>query len=141
MYRDEIQKSYPLKDLVNEENCLFYIAKSTTSDGKSCFTIQLDSDKSRTLTVGESSNKQEVHLQITKGADLNDPEDGDLYKFFLHRVDDVDGVNTYAIESVGMPGWYISDSPPGFNYAANIVTLQSETKPENAPKWQARIIL
>lgn len=132
MFRDDILKSYPLKDLVEEEHCLFYVAESSSSGGKTSYTIQLNSDKSLFLFVGPSSNKEEVHLWIGHGGD------GDNYEFFIHKMPDVNGLTTVAIESVGTPGWYISSSPPGFNYAQNVVTLQEEANPESAPKWQCR---
>ena len=151
MFRDGIQKSYPLEDLAEEEHCLFYVAETSSSSGKKCYTIQLDSDRILFLGAGPSTNKEEVHLYIQDGAEVvvvgnpshfappdDDNEDGDFWKFYIHKTPDVDGVRTVAIESVGMPGWYISDSPPGFNYAANVVTLQSESSLEHAPKWQCR---
>jgi hypothetical protein len=151
MFRDDILKSYPLKDLVEEEHCLFYLAETQSSDGKKCYTIQLNSDKIRFLGAAPSTNKEEVHLIITKGSELvvtgnpsvivppdHNTDGADDWKFYIHKMPDVNGVRTVAIESVGMPGWYISDSPPGFNYAANVVTLQQEESPESAPKWQCR---
>lgn len=151
MFRDNIQKSYPLEDLADEEHCLFYVSESSSSTGKTCYTIQLDSDRIRFLGVGPSTNKEETHLYIAKGSEVvvvgnpsyfappdDDNEEGDYWKFYIHKMSDVDGVTTVAIESVGMPGWYISDSPPGFNYAANVVTLQKEANLEGAPKWQCR---
>lgn len=153
MFRDDILKSYPLKDLADEEHCLFYVAETQSSNGKTCYTIQLNSDKIRFLGVGPSTNKEEVHLYITKGVEVMvvgnpsyfappdyDDKGGDDWKFYIHKMPDVDGVRTVAIESVGMPGWYISDSPPGFNYAANVVTLQEEKSPDSAPKWQCRTV-
>ncbi|HTE28956.1 MAG TPA: hypothetical protein VK666_01190 [Chryseolinea sp.] len=151
MFRDDILESYPLEDLAEEEHCLFYVAESNSSNGKTCYTIQLNSEKIRFLGVGPSTNKEEVHLYIQPGGEIvvtgnpsrivppgGDSDDGDYWKFYIHKMPDVDGVRTVAIESVGMPGWYISDSPPGFNYAANVVTLQEEKSLESAPKWQAR---
>lgn len=135
MFRDDILKSYPLKDLVEEEHCLFYVAETQNNSGKTCYTIQLNSDKTRFLGVGLSSNKEEVHLNIQSGSSTDDEE---YWKFYIHKMPDVNGVKTVAIESVGMPGWYISASPPGFNYAANVVTLQEGKNPESAPKWQCR---
>lgn len=137
MFRDEVLKSYPLEDLVEEEHCLFYVAEAQSSSGKTCYNIHLNSDRERVLSVGLSSNKEEVHLKITTFT-VDDDDEADYEKFYIHRMPDVGGVRTVAIESVRMPGWYISDSPPGFNYAANVVTLQEEKSPENAPKWQCR---
>lgn len=151
MFRDDILKSYPLEDLVDEENCLFYVSETPCSGSKPCYTIQLDNDRIRFLGVGLSSNKEEVHLTIAKGIEVivvgnpsyfqspdGDEGDENYYKFYIHKMPDLDGVRTVAIESVEMPGWFISDSPPGFNYASNVVTLQKETGLEHAPKWQCR---
>jgi len=82
-----------------------------------------------------SSNQQEMHLYAlsTNGADP-----GDSYKFFLHFMPKVNGVTTVAIENVFYPGYYISASPPGFNYAQTQVTLTKHSNPDNAPKWQCR---
>src|SRR5688500_3874305 len=74
MFRDEILKSYPLKDLVEEEHCLFYVAETQNNSGKTCYTIQLNSDKTRFLGVGLSSNKEEVHLNIQSGSSTDDEE-------------------------------------------------------------------
>lgn len=149
MFRDNILKSYPLKDLVEEEHCLFYVAEGTCQSGKTCYTIQLNSDRILFLGVGQSSNKEEIHLLISKGSEVvvtgnptmlvpPDGDDGDEYQFYIHKMPDVNGIRTVAIESAALPGWYISDSPPGFNYAQNVVTLQEEESPEDAPKWQCR---
>lgn len=151
MFRDNILKSYPLKDLVEEENCLFYVAETNSSSGKKCYTIQLNNEKILFLGVGPSTNKEEMHLFIVSGSELvvignptriippdDEDEGGDYYKFYIHKMPDVNGVTTVAIESVGLPGWYISDSPPGFNYAKNVVTFQEAKSPESAPKWQCR---
>jgi hypothetical protein len=153
MFRDDIQKSYPIKDLADEEHCLFYVSETSSSTAKKCYTIQLDSDRIRFLGVGPSTNKEETHLYIAKGAEVvvvgnpsyfappdDDNEEGDYWKFYIHKMPDEDGVTTVAIESVGMPGWYISDSPPGFNYAANVVTLETAVSAGAAPKWQCRSI-
>jgi hypothetical protein len=151
MYRDDILKSYPLKDLVDEEHCLFYVSESQSSTAKRCYTIQLNDEKQLFLGVGPSSNMEEIHLYITPGEEVvvvgnpsyfAPPDEGteysDSWKFYFHKMPDVDGASTYAIESVSMPGWYISDAPPGFNYAATVVTLQKEQNAESAPKWQCR---
>jgi hypothetical protein len=140
MFRDDILKSYPLNDLADEEHCLFYISESNCGTAKPCYTIQLDSDRIRFLGVGPSSNSEVAVVgnpSYFAPPDANDDE-GYFWRFYIHQMPDVDGVRTFAIESVGMPGWYISDSPPGFNYAATVVTLQKEKSPDNAPKWQGR---
>jgi hypothetical protein len=149
MFRDDILKSYPLNDLVEEEHCLFYVSEGKCQSTKTCYTIQLSSDKIRFLGVGQSSNKEEMHLVIAKGSEVvvtgnptmlvpPDGDDGDEFQFYIHRLDDVNGIITVAIESAGMPGWYISSAPPGFNYAQNVVTLQQSKNAEGATKWQCR---
>jgi hypothetical protein len=153
MFRDDIQKSYPLEDLADEEHCLFYVSEAQCSAAKTCYTIQLDSDRIRFLGVGPSTNKEELHLYIAKGSEVtvvgnpsyfappdDNDEEGDYWKFYIHKMPDEDGVRTVAIESVGMPGWFISDSPPGFNYAANVVTLESAVSLTHAPTWQCRSV-
>jgi hypothetical protein len=149
MFRDNILKSYPLKDLVEDEHCLFHVAEDGQANGKQIYTIQLSSDKMRFLGAGYSSNKEEVHLHIAKGTEIvvvgnptrivspDGDEEGE-YHFFIHAMPSVNGVTTVAIENVGMPGWYISAGTPGFNYAQNIVTLQKAGSPEKAPHWQCR---
>ncbi|SKC83303.1 hypothetical protein [Ohtaekwangia koreensis] len=149
MFRDNILKSYPLSDLVEEEKCLWYVAEAGKVDGKMSYTIQLNENKSRFLGVGMSSNKEEVHLYIANGILVTpvgsqsyyappDGDDGAEYQFYIHKMPSVNDVTTVAIESAGMPGWFISDSPPGFNYAQNIVTFQQSKNATGAPKWQCR---
>jgi hypothetical protein len=149
MFRDNILKSYPLTELVEEEKCLWYVSEDGKVDGKTSYTIQLNEDKSRFLGVGMSSNKEEVHLYIAEGILFtpvgsaayyvapDDDEEAD-YHFYIHKMPKVNDVITVAIESAGMPGWFISDSPPGFNYAQNVVTLQESENASGAPKWQCR---
>ena len=151
MFRDDIRKVIPAERSGRRGALSFLYCESNCGTGKPCYTIQLDSDRIRFLGVGPSSNKEEVHLNITKGSEVavvGNPsyfappdatdDEGYFWRFYIHQMPDVDGVRTFAIESVGMPGWYISDSPPGFNYAANVVTLQKDKSPESAPKWQGR---
>ncbi len=149
MFRDDILKSYPLKDLVEEEHCLFYVAEGSCEGTKTCYTIQLNSDRIRFLGAGPSSNKEEIHLLISKGSEVavvGNPttlvppggDDGDDFKFYIHNMPDVNGIRTVAIESAGLPGWYISSSPPGFNYAQNVVTLEEAASPGDAQTWQCR---
>lgn len=149
MFRDNILKSYPLSELVQDEKCLWYVAEAGNVDGKMSYSIQLSEDKSRFLGVGISSNKEEVHLFIAKGILVvpvaapsyytpPDGDDGAEYQFYFHQMPSVNGITTVAIESAGKPGWYISDSSPGFNYAQNIVVFQEEESPSGAPKWQCR---
>jgi len=149
MFRDDILKTYPLSELVKEEHCLFTVAESQCDGPKKCYTIQLADDPELFLSAGSSSNKEEVHLFIFHGEKIvpvgspsyySPGDDSDEARFYFHQAEDVKGVRTYAIECVGMPGWYLSDTPPGFNYAANIMTLQKENNPEGAPKWQVRSV-
>lgn len=146
MFRRSILKSYPLKDLIDEEHCEFYVAEDQSNDGKRCYTICLNSERDLFLGAGPSTNKEEVHLFIIHGEKIVPvgspsyyiPKGEDYSRFFIHNMPDEKGVKTVAIESVGMPGWYISDTQPGFNYAKNVMTLQAESSPESAPKWQVR---
>ena len=64
--------------------------------------------------------------------------DDDNYKFFIHKMPDVNGVKTVALESVYFKGYYISDASPGFQYAQNLATLQEASTPDKATKWQCR---
>lgn len=153
MFRKAILKSHSLDDLAKLEHCLFYVAETKSSSGKTCYTIQLNSKKILFLGAAPSTNKEEVHLIIQWGVEVvvvgnpshfaphdDDNAGGDMWKFYIHKMPDVNGVRTVAIESVAKPGWYISDSPPGFNYAQNMVTLQEESSPDSAPKWQCRTV-
>jgi hypothetical protein len=91
------------------------------------------------FVAGNSSNGQEVHLGTTAGnSEFEDPG-GDGYKFFIHEMPRVNDVRTVAIESVDKPGYYLSTSPPGFNYSPTQVTLQKADSPEKADtRWQCR---
>ena len=134
-FRRSILKSYSLTQLAIEENCEFEVSQSKTEVGnKDCYALRLDKNKYVWLSVYESSNKQEIHLGATNGS--SDPGDG--CKFFIHRMDDVNGVKTVTIESVDKPGYYISTQPPGFQFAKNQATLQKASSPEKATHWQCR---
>jgi hypothetical protein len=136
MFRKSILKTYSLTQLAIDEDCEFEAAQSKTEYGnKDCITLRLDKNKKIWIGVTQSPNKQEWHLNNLNG---NSTDPGDGYKFFVHRMPDVGGVKTVAIESVQQPGWYISSAPPGFNYAANQVTLQQAASPEMATHWQCR---
>lgn len=139
MKRSEILKSYPLKDLTLERFCEFNVAESKTEfTNKLCYTIQFERQRKRWLFAGKSSNGQEVHLGTTlSGSETEDPG-GDGYRFFIHEMPKVNGVRTVAIESVDKPGYYISTSPPGFNYSATQVTLTQHSSPQSATHWQCR---
>lgn len=136
MFRKSILKSYSLTQLAIDEDCKFEVAQSRTEfDNKICYSLRLEKNKKIWCGVTNSPNKQEVHLTALNSA-ATDPGDG--YKFFIHRMPDVNGVKTVALESVDKPGYYISSSPPGFNYAANQATLQPATSPDKATHWQCR---
>jgi hypothetical protein len=138
MKRSEILKSYPLKDLTLERFCEFNVKESKTEfTNKLCYTIQFERQRKRWLFAGNSSNGQEVHLGTTAGSETQDPG-GDGYKFFIHEMPRVNDVRTVAIESVDKPGYYISTSPPGFNYSPTQVVLTKETSPQAATRWQCR---
>ncbi len=140
MKRSEILKSYPLKQLTLDRFCEFNVAESKTEfTNKLCYTIQFERQRKRWLFAGSSTNGQEVHLGTTSsGSETADPG-GDGYKFFIHEMPRVNDVRTVAIESVDKPGYYISTSPPGFNYSPTQVVLTKESKPESATRWQCRL--
>ncbi|MBL0741269.1 hypothetical protein [Chryseolinea lacunae] len=148
MFRKDILKSYPLKELVKEKHCLFHVAEIPCDGAKPCYSIQLVDDERLFLGAGPSTNKEEVHLFILHGEKIVPvgspayyiPTGEDYSMFYIHKMPDEKGVKTVAIECVGMPGWFISDTQPGFNYAANVMTLQHESSPEDAPKWQVRSV-
>jgi len=136
MFRKSVLKTYSLTQLAIDEDCEFEASQSKTEYGnKDCFALRLDKNKKLWIGVTQSPNKQEWHVNTYNGSST-DPGDG--YKFFFHRMPDVDGVKTVTIESVQQPGWYISSSQPGFNYAANQVTLQQASSPDKATRWQCR---
>ena len=138
MKRSEILKTYSLAQLTLDRLCEFNVERSKTEfTNEDCFTIQFERQRARWLFAGPSSNQQEVHLGTTAGSEFEDPG-GDGYKFFIHELPKVDGVRTVAIESVDKPGYYISNSPPGFNYSQTQVTLTQHTSPASAPAWQCR---
>lgn len=139
MFRKSVDKSYSLTQLAIDEDCEFEINQSrseTETGSKVCFTIRLDKDKTKWVFAGLSPNKQEKHLGTSNFSGNGDP--GDNYKFFIHDMPKENGVRTVALESVYYPGYYISSSPPGFNYAQNQVTLQQATSPDKATHWQCR---
>ncbi len=139
MKRSEILKSYPLNQLTLERFCEFNVAESKTEfTNKLCYTIQLERKRRLWLFAGLSSNGQEVHLSTTLGNSEIENPGGDGYCFFIHEMPKVNGVRTVAIESVDNPGYYISTSPPGFNYSPTQVVLTKESSPQSATKWQCR---
>jgi hypothetical protein len=140
MKRTEILKSYPLSQLTLDRFCEFNVAESKTEfTNKLCYTIQFERQRKRWLFAGLSSNTQEVHLATTLGRSETEDPGGDGYRFFIHEMPRVNDVRTVAIESVDKPGYYISTSPPGFNYSPTQVTLQKADSPEKADtRWQCR---
>jgi hypothetical protein len=141
MKRSEILKSYSLSQLTLDRFCEFNVRKSITEFTKEpCYTIQFERQRKRWLFAGLSSNGQEVHLGTTSGGSETEDPGGDGYRFFIYEMPRVNGVPTVAIESVEKPGYYISTSPPGFNYAGTQVTLQKADSPEKADtRWQCRL--
>jgi hypothetical protein len=136
MFRKSVLQSYSLLQLAIDEDCEFEVAQSRNeANNKDCFSIRLDKNKKIWCGVGPSSNQQETFMYALNTTST-DP--GDNYKFFLHFMPAVNGVTTVAIESVWKPGWYVSVSPPGFQYAQNQVTMQHANSPEQATRWQCR---
>jgi hypothetical protein len=140
MFRKEILKSYSLAQLTLDRYCEFNVAESKTEyTNKLCYTIQFERERRSWLFAGPSTNRQEVHLYTTPSNSATEDPGGDGYKFFIHEMPRVDGVRTVTIESVDKPGYYISTSPPGFNYSQTQVTLQKADSPEKAnTRWQCR---
>lgn len=138
MFRDDIEKSYSLTQLAEDENCKFFLNLSKTESGDQCITIQLEKEKRRWIFAAPSTNGQEMHMGISQKESEITPPDDDNYKFHVHHLEDVAGVKTISIESVAYPGYFISSQPPGFNYSATQLTLQHESGPEKATAWQCR---
>ncbi len=138
MYTDRIQKSYSLSELEKDVDCRFFLNLTRGADGKQYVSIQLDNNKERWVFAGESPNRQEKHLGISSRGLTDLDNDEYEYMFIIHNIKYTSGVKTVAIESVAYPGYFISSAPPGFNYAANQLTLQEDNGPENATAWQCR---
>ena len=139
MKRSEILITYSLAQLTLDRYCEFNVAESTTEfTNEKCYTIQFERQRKRWLFAGNSSNGQEVHLGTTMTSSETADPGGDGYKFFIHEMPKVNGVRTVAIESVEKPGYYISTSPPGFNYSPTQATLTQHTSPQSATHWQCR---
>ncbi len=137
--RSEILKSYPFSQLTLERFCEFNVAESRTEyTNKLCYTIQVERERRIWLFAGLSSNGQEVHMRATRSSSETVDPGGDGYKFFIHEMPRVNNVRTVAIESVDKPGYYISTSPPGFNYSPTQATLTKHSNPQSATKWQCR---
>lgn len=138
MFRDNVPKSYSLMQLAEDVECKFFLNLARAENGDQCVTIQRENNKRYWVFGGPSTNRQEMHVGISNtGSETNAPDD-DHYKFKIHKLEDVDGVKTIAIESIAHPGYFISSSPPGFNYAATQLTMQLEPDAEHATGWQCR---
>ena len=136
MFRKSVLKSYSLTQLAIDDDCEFEVSQSKSEYGnKDCYTLRLDKNKKIWASVYKSSNGQEVFMGALNTTST-DPGDG--CKFFVHRMPEVNGVKTVTLESVDKPGYYISSSPPGSQYAQNQVTLQQASSPEKATHWQCR---
>lgn len=135
--RSKIDKTYSLVSLADERECKFKISQSRNeANNKDCYEIQSVQNKNRWLYIGYSPNKQEIHLYSgTTGSEFNAPDD-DSYKFLVHKIGKTNGVKTVALESVALPGYYISSSQPGFNYSPTQVVLLQASSPEKATAWQ-----
>lgn len=139
MYTDNVPKSYPLSELEKDVDCRFYLNLTRGADGKQYVSIQLDNNKKRWVFANESTNRQEKHMGIAARDSETDLDNDEYnYMFIIHKIEHSSGVKTVAIESVAYPGYFISSSPPGFNYAANQLTLQQASRPEDATAWQCR---
>jgi hypothetical protein len=136
MYRDDIPRSYSLTQLAIDEDCEWEVNTSRTEESdKICYTIRLDKNKKIWLGATPSSNKQEIHMSAFN---TNSTDPGDSYKFFIHKMPDVNGVKTVVLESVYYAGYYVSNASPGFQFAQNLVTLQEASSPDKATAWQCR---
>ncbi len=135
--RSLVDKTYSLVSLAAERECEFKISQSRNeANNEDCFEIQSMKNKNRWLYIGYSPNKQEIHLYSGEtGSDINAPDD-DSYKFFVHKVGNANGVKTVALESVALPGYYISSSQPGFEYSPTQVVLLQASSPDKATAWQ-----
>ncbi len=138
MFRKDVDKTYSLYDLSNDDNCEFYVSETLAQGAQQAVTIQLAKNKNRWCFVAPSSNKQEMHMGMSYSNSIT-VAPGDEYKFFLHRQPAVNGIITAVFESVAHPGYYMSASQPGFNYAANQMTFTKEISPEKATGWQCRM--
>lgn len=135
MYRDHIARTYSLTQLAIDENCEWEVEQSRTEDNsKACYSIRLKKNKNVWIGAAPSSNQQERHV-VSLNAN-SDP--GDSYKFFIHTMPDVNGIKTVVLENVFYSGYYVSGASPGFQYAQNLVTLQTASSPGQATSWQCR---
>ena len=137
MYRDDILRSYSLTQLAEDDDCQWEVNTSRTEfTNEVCFTIRLKKDKKIWLGATPSSNKQEIHM-IAPSYNNNNLDD-DSYNWFIHKMTDVNGVKTVVLENVFYKGYYVSSASPGFQFAQNLVTLQTASDPSKATAWQCR---
>lgn len=137
MYRDDILKSYSLTQLAEDDDCQWEVNTSRTEfSNEVCYTIRLKKNKKIWLGAGPSSDKQEIHM-IAPSYNSNDLDD-DSYNWFIHKMPDANGVKTVVLENVFYKGYYVSSASPGFQFAQNLVTLQTASGPAKATAWQCR---
>jgi hypothetical protein len=138
LYRDHVPRSYSLVQLAEDENCEWEVEQSRTEDGTDiCYNIRLKKNKKIWIGAAPSSDRNEMHLVALNSTGTGDLDD-DNYKFFIHKMPDVNGVKTVVLESVYFSGYYISSSSPGWQFAQNLGTLQQASSPEKATRWQCR---
>ena len=146
LYRDNVLKTYSLTQLAIDEDCKFHVATAGRVNGKETYTIQSVKKMQRWWSVAfvnNANNPEGFVSTFLSGSTTappcgGSPTDCDDWKFFLHDMPKVDGKKTVAIESVKYPGWYISRQAPSFQYASNLLTIQKETSPDKASKFQRR---
>jgi hypothetical protein len=146
LYRKQVLKTYDLKQLAIDEDCKFKVMENAQRNGKKTYTIQSVKQKKRWWSVNfvNNANNPEGFVSTFLSSSSTEPpcggtpDDCDDWRFFLHRMPDVNGVRSYAIESVKYPGWYISRQSPNFQYANNLLTVQKQPNVEQATKFQCR---
>ena len=89
------------------------------------------------MGAAPSSDGNEIHLVSISSSSTADLDD-DSYKFFIHKMPDVNGVKTVVLENVFYAGYYVSSASPGWQFAQNLATLQQASSPDKATKWQCR---
>jgi len=138
MYRDHIPRSYSLIQLAEDDDCEWEVEQSRTEDNsKACYNIRLKKNKKIWMGATPSSDGNEIHLVSISSSSTADLDD-DSYKFFIHKMPDVNGVKTVALENVFYAGYYVSSASPGWQFAQNLATLQQASSPDKATKWQCR---
>jgi len=138
MYRDHIPRSYSLIQLAEDDDCEWEVEQSRTEDNsKACYNIRLKKNKKIWMGATPSSDGNEIHLVSYSASGTADLDD-DSYKFFIHKMPDVNGVKTVVLENVFYAGYYVSSASPGWQFAQNLATLQQASSPDKATKWQCR---